>query len=397
MTADAWDLWEYSRDSYDAAAENITRWLDVLQQDPVARRRYDDLRHVSLHVLTGSADPAHQDLLSESDADDEHAPPLLSACVAARSLADATSFSDVYTEELKDRGGLQLMVKLLASSDEMVVEAAATVIANCSGPLAARPAVKGFMFGGVEIKVSLVCSHQLRKSLIIFNHCNRQRYLHFSSSSALIRTSLRITIHFPVTPPGLQVLEMSYADGGLGWKVWGTAVMMARQLSASPSLLRGKSVLDLGSGCGLTGLLAIKLGSQSVCLTDCVPPVLHNLTENVIHLPAHPLSTPPSQSAPPSATSHTPESTDSSSTSADSSVLYTDFLYKGDDCNECVARVRYLEWAEDGGTAQGRGVEEGSEGDGGRMFREQVSSVPLPITCNLKRVSWSMGPGTCNL
>ena len=156
MTADAWDLWEYSHDSYDVAANNITTWLAVLQQDPVARRRYDDLRHVSLDVLTGSTDPSYQYRLSESDADDEHAPPPLSACVAARSLANATSFSDVYIEELKDRGGVQLLVKLLASSDEMVVEAAATAIANCSGPLAARPAVKGFTFGGVDVKVSLV-------------------------------------------------------------------------------------------------------------------------------------------------------------------------------------------------------------------------------------------------
>ena len=164
MTADAWDQWEYSRDSYDVAANNIATWLAVLQRDPVARRRYDDLRHVSLDVLTGSTDPSYQYRLSESDADDEHAPPPLSACVAARSLADATSFSDVYIEELEHHGGLQLMVKLLASSDETVVEAAATVIANCSGPLAARPAVKGFTFGGVDIKVGLVCLQRLPQS-----------------------------------------------------------------------------------------------------------------------------------------------------------------------------------------------------------------------------------------
>ena len=150
---------------------------------------------------------------------------------------------------------------------------------------------------------------------------------------------------------------MRYSEGGLGWKVWGTAVMLARQLAASPALLRGKSVLDLGSGCGLTGLLAIKLGARSVCLTDCVPPVLHNLAVNVIHLPAQPLSSPSSQIAPPSATSNTPKSIDSPSNGVDASVLYTDFLYKSKDGNECVARIRYLEWAEDG------------------AFREQVGNL----------------------
>lgn len=39
---------------------------------------------------------------------------------------------------------------------------------------------------------------------------------------------------------------------------------MGDELAADPSLVAGKRVLELGSGCGLCGFLATKLGAQDV-------------------------------------------------------------------------------------------------------------------------------------
>jgi len=47
--------------------------------------------------------------------------------------------------------------------------------------------------------------------------------------------------------------------------------------------IRGKSVLELGCGLGLLGIVAAKCGARTVVLTDlphCLPPVLHNLQVN---------------------------------------------------------------------------------------------------------------------
>ena len=42
------------------------------------------------------------------------------------------------------------------------------------------------------------------------------------------------------------------------------AQALARTLVAAPHLLQGRSVLELGAGCGLAGLLAARLGASRV-------------------------------------------------------------------------------------------------------------------------------------
>ena len=43
-----------------------------------------------------------------------------------------------------------------------------------------------------------------------------------------------------------------------------TLQALARTLVAAPQLLQGQSVLELGAGCGLVGLLAARLGASQV-------------------------------------------------------------------------------------------------------------------------------------
>ena len=59
--------------------------------------------------------------------------------------------------------------------------------------------------------------------------------------------------------------------------MWGSAFVLARILAARPGLVAGQSVLELGSGCGLGGLLAWQLAARQVTLTDCTPGILRSL------------------------------------------------------------------------------------------------------------------------
>jgi len=53
----------------------------------------------------------------------------------------------------------------------------------------------------------------------------------------------------------------------LGLRPWPSGRRLAALLAASPALVRGRSVLELGAGCGLAGLAAAALGAR-VILTD---------------------------------------------------------------------------------------------------------------------------------
>lgn len=61
--------------------------------------------------------------------------------------------------------------------------------------------------------------------------------------------------------------------------VWSAAVVMAEWMVQVPELWKDRTVVELGSGCGLLGILAAKLGAHSVHLSD-LPPLLPLLRRN---------------------------------------------------------------------------------------------------------------------
>jgi predicted nicotinamide N-methyase len=75
----------------------------------------------------------------------------------------------------------------------------------------------------------------------------------------------------------VTVCEMNFAEGCLGWRVWCCALILADWLLCTPAICRGHTVLELGSGLGLPGMLAAKLGAKAVSLTDCLPLMLKSL------------------------------------------------------------------------------------------------------------------------
>ena len=57
--------------------------------------------------------------------------------------------------------------------------------------------------------------------------------------------------------------------------IWHAGHALALYLIDHPSIVQGKHVLELGSGCGLVGLIAAALGAKTVVLTDLATQQLH--------------------------------------------------------------------------------------------------------------------------
>eukprot|EP01047_Picozoa_sp_COSAG01_P022057 COSAG01_NODE_1299_length_10836_cov_8.277452_8_plen_333_part_00 len=68
---------------------------------------------------------------------------------------------------------------------------------------------------------------------------------------------------------------------GLGTCVWEGGLALLRVLELSPSLVKGKSVLELGCGTGVVSLACVALGAARVVATDHSAPVLDLAKRNV--------------------------------------------------------------------------------------------------------------------
>jgi len=66
---------------------------------------------------------------------------------------------------------------------------------------------------------------------------------------------------------------------GVGHKVWPAAYVLARWIWDNPQLFQGKSVLEVGSGPGLAGIVAAEFASE-VISTDFIPTILKMLEIN---------------------------------------------------------------------------------------------------------------------
>ncbi len=61
--------------------------------------------------------------------------------------------------------------------------------------------------------------------------------------------------------PGISIdIQEGALGDGLGARVWLVAHLLARQLAHAPLIVAGKSVLELGAGCGVAGIVAAKVG-----------------------------------------------------------------------------------------------------------------------------------------
>ncbi|KNE70669.1 hypothetical protein AMAG_15427 [Allomyces macrogynus ATCC 38327] len=71
------------------------------------------------------------------------------------------------------------------------------------------------------------------------------------------------------------------SGGTTGLKTWPASLSMAEYLLTHPDLIRGKTVVELGSGVGVLGLVCARLSAARVALTDVNASVLSVLEKNV--------------------------------------------------------------------------------------------------------------------
>jgi predicted nicotinamide N-methyase len=83
-------------------------------------------------------------------------------------------------------------------------------------------------------------------------------------------------LRLPPQGEPLRVREGAISDG-LGARVWALAHLALRELCADPSLVKDKTVLEIGAGTGLLGVAAARLGAQRVVVSDNEPAVLRIL------------------------------------------------------------------------------------------------------------------------
>ena len=109
----------------------------------------------------------------------------------------------------------------------------------------------------------------------------------------------RLPLLFNVTSPGgrqeyfrvRQVTERQSAQEDVGFVMWPSAVVLASWLLDHEELILGKNVLEIGAGCGLTGLVAARIAAGAVStsmsthskiiLSDFNRKVLINIDRNI--------------------------------------------------------------------------------------------------------------------
>jgi predicted nicotinamide N-methyase len=82
----------------------------------------------------------------------------------------------------------------------------------------------------------------------------------------------------------INIRELPLADGvhaSTGCQLWPASMALGHFLLSEPSLIAGKSLIELGAGCGFAGIVAARYASQCI-ITDADQETVENLRYNLL-------------------------------------------------------------------------------------------------------------------
>jgi predicted nicotinamide N-methyase len=89
-----------------------------------------------------------------------------------------------------------------------------------------------------------------------------------------------------------QVTVRQSSQGDVGYVMWPSAIVLSRWLLSNPQHILGKSVLEIGAGCGLAGIATARIFAQRsnceetkkthVTITDVNDLVIDNIAKNIV-------------------------------------------------------------------------------------------------------------------
>jgi predicted nicotinamide N-methyase len=89
-----------------------------------------------------------------------------------------------------------------------------------------------------------------------------------------------LEFHFPSIPSIFLEAQQDYTNS-TGLSLWGGSEALCQYLIKHPDFILGKSILEMGAGVGLCGIVAHHLGASQLLLTDGDAQVLSKLRHNV--------------------------------------------------------------------------------------------------------------------
>jgi len=78
----------------------------------------------------------------------------------------------------------------------------------------------------------------------------------------------------------VQIRQDKYSNSGNAWKVWDSGLVLARWVFSNGEIFRDKVVHEIGSGCGLTGIVTSPF-CKRVIISDYKEAILDNIRQNV--------------------------------------------------------------------------------------------------------------------
>ncbi|GMI27296.1 hypothetical protein TeGR_g790 [Tetraparma gracilis] len=106
-----------------------------------------------------------------------------------------------------------------------------------------------------------------------------------SSASKVDPDDPDLTCYQSFTSPALRGTlgcRVALRHNDVGMRMWEAGYLLADFIIRYPELVRGRRVVELGAGCGLTGLVAAAIGGcESMLLTDYTDVTLANMKHNV--------------------------------------------------------------------------------------------------------------------